>query len=176
MGLVGQRGGVRSRAGHLDREAVVMTATDIALAIAAKLDPRQVLLVPNVSWGFLPWGESDLLAVSKAGFLTEYEIKTTLSDLKRERKKKRWTTGHMEMAFRVRIRRYYIAIPRSMLDKAMAVPRHPAIGRRRDCDRAIGRQARPEIPRHRDTETEGQPPSLNAIGSGYREAGKVGDA
>ena len=24
MGLVGQRGGVRSRAGHIDREAVVM--------------------------------------------------------------------------------------------------------------------------------------------------------
>ena len=99
-----------------------MNATDITLALASKLGPRQVLLVPNVSWGFLPWGESDLLAVSKAGFLTEYEIKTTISDLKRERKKKRWANGHMEMAFRVRIRRYYIAIPRSMLDKAMAVP------------------------------------------------------
>lgn len=41
----------------------------------------QLGVVPNVSWGLLPW-EADLLVLSKSKFLTEIEIKISMSDWK----------------------------------------------------------------------------------------------
>jgi len=41
------------------------------------------LCVPNVSWGFLNY-EADLLILTAAGWLKEVEIKTSISDLKRD--------------------------------------------------------------------------------------------
>lgn len=43
--------------------------------------------VPNVSYGFCYSGESDLLSASEKGYLTEFEIKVSLADLKRDKKK-----------------------------------------------------------------------------------------
>ena len=53
-----------------------MTSKEILLVLSRRHDLRQQILVPNVSWGLVSWGECDLLAVSKNGFVTEYEIKT----------------------------------------------------------------------------------------------------
>jgi hypothetical protein len=44
------------------------------LANRSWLKPRTHLMIPNVSWGLLHW-EADLVAISKAGYLIEIEIK-----------------------------------------------------------------------------------------------------
>lgn len=70
------------------------TAKAIAKALAT--DPAsphhfltQFAVVPNVSWSFLAW-EADLLVSSKAGFLTEVEIKISAGDWKADLKKDKW--------------------------------------------------------------------------------------
>lgn len=46
-----------------------------------RLDYRRNTVVPNAYWGLgLTW-EADLLVISKAGYLTEVEIKVSKADL-----------------------------------------------------------------------------------------------
>ena len=97
-----------------------MTSADIERAIIRTWNPRQNLLVPNVSWGFFNWGEVDLLKVEKSGYLTEIEIKASLSDLKREWKKMRWSPVYQEW-FRKSIRRYFIAMPEGLYEKGREI-------------------------------------------------------
>lgn len=52
--------------------------------------------VPNVSWGLLPW-EADLIVCSKAGYLTEVEVKISASDWHADRKKRKWK--HADIAW-----------------------------------------------------------------------------
>lgn len=54
---------------------------------------RVNLCVPNVSFGFFNTHEADLVVVSKAGYLTEYEIKRTWQDSLHDFKK---DTNHFE--------------------------------------------------------------------------------
>ncbi len=67
--------------------------------------------VPNVTYGF-NWGnwESDLLVVSKSGYLTEVEVKVTLADWKAD-KKKAWfkTTNWWDPRFKSLTYFYYAA-------------------------------------------------------------------
>ena len=104
-----------------------MTAEEIEIKLVRHLNPRRQLIVPNVSWGFeLPY-EIDVAAVSEPGrnrmyeaktvavssrnYLTEYEIKTSLADLKREWKKARWNNTSYRRMFEHTTRRYFIAMP-----------------------------------------------------------------
>jgi G3E family GTPase len=64
-----------------------ITSLDIELALKRMLDPRRQLIVPNVSWG-AGLHECDLLVISKSGYASEYEIKVTMQDLKRDRDKR----------------------------------------------------------------------------------------
>ena len=73
-------------------------------ALAIWLNYRQNLIVPNVSWGISGLHECDLLVVSKAGYLTEIEIKVTRADLRADKKK--WH-GHESR----RIKRLFFALP-----------------------------------------------------------------
>ena len=73
-------------------------------ALAAWLNYRQNLIVPNVYWGISGLHECDLLVVSKAGYLTEIEIKVTRADLRADKKK--WH-GHESR----RIKRLFFALP-----------------------------------------------------------------
>ena len=66
----------------------------------------------------MSWGECDLLKVEKSGYLTEFEIKTSVADLQRERKKKRWTNSFYFDKFRKTIRRYFIVLPKAIAEKA----------------------------------------------------------
>lgn len=71
------------------------TAAEVLRCVVESAFPiRQYLCVPNVSWGMLPW-EADLLALSKAGYLSEVEIKVSLSDLKRDADKRKWDFDNM---------------------------------------------------------------------------------
>ena len=92
-----------------------MKAIDIQKAMARTIDLRVKLLVPNVSWGLVSWGECDLLAMSGSGYLTEYEIKVSAADIKREWRKKRWVSGGRRLAaFNTLIKEYYMVVPQKL--------------------------------------------------------------
>ena len=108
-----------------------MTERDIQLALSYRHVYKSELVVPNVS---MAWGECDLLAVSLSGYLTEYEIKVSLSDLRREWKKKRWNDGSYYYAqahkfFSESIKNYWIAVPDYMAEKAAPLIPRPFRGR-----------------------------------------------
>ena len=73
----------------------------------------------------MSWGECDLLKVEKSGYLTEFEIKTSVADLQREWKKKRWTNSFYFDKFRKTIRRYFIVLPKAIAEKAALLPLWP---------------------------------------------------
>lgn len=90
-----------------------LTIEEIELALI-KMDEfniRTNLVVPNVSWGFLNH-EADLLVMSKSGYLTEIEIKRSLSDLKADFKKKH---DHSDE----RIKTFYYCVPLSLLQNTI---------------------------------------------------------
>lgn len=90
-----------------------LTIEEIELALI-KMDEfniRTNLVVPNVSWGFLNH-EADMLIMSKSGYLTEIEIKRSLSDLKADFKKKH---DHSDD----RIKSFYYCVPLSLLQNAI---------------------------------------------------------
>ena len=94
-----------------------MTSSDIELAIIQRWPPRQTLTVPNVSSGLFDWGESDLIQVSGAGYVTEIEVKTSIADLKREWKKRRWEE-YWVRDWLNRVRYYWIAMPFELCESA----------------------------------------------------------
>lgn len=75
-------------------------------------DARNDIVVPNVSWGLLPY-EADLLGVNKSGQVTEVEIKRSLSDLRADFKKHH---HHDDDS----ITYFYYCVPESIVDKAKA--------------------------------------------------------
>lgn len=68
---------------------------------------KHIAVVPNVSWGLLPW-EADLIVCSKAGYLTEVEIKISMSDWKADLLKAKHRASWPELAM---IKRFYYAAP-----------------------------------------------------------------
>ena len=64
-------------------------------------------VVPNVSWGLLPW-EADLLFCTKSGFLSEIEIKISLSDWKADLLKAKHRVAYRQWAM---VKRFYYAAP-----------------------------------------------------------------
>ena len=80
---------------------------DIEIAVAKHFGYRQHLIVPNVSWGLGFLHEIDVLVMSRSGYVTEVEIKTSRSDLKRDLLKK-----HAHMSDK--IRQYWLAVPKSL--------------------------------------------------------------
>ena len=54
------------------------------VALASWFDYRVNLIVPNVYWGMGDMHECDLLIVSKAGYVTEVEIKISRADLRKD--------------------------------------------------------------------------------------------
>lgn len=76
-------------------------------ALSSWFDYRINLIVPNVYWG-MNMHECDLLIVSKAGYVTECEIKISRADLRADRKK--WHGHEGGIAKRV-IKYLYFAVP-----------------------------------------------------------------
>ena len=46
------------------------------------------IIVPNVSWSWLYW-EADIISITKAGYMNEYEIKISKQDFKADFKKRK---------------------------------------------------------------------------------------
>jgi hypothetical protein len=82
---------------------------------------RQFAVVPNVSWSMLPW-EADLLVCSKAGFLTEVEIKISMSDWKADLLKNKhrpdigWRQSRM-------VKRFFYACPPEIAERWLEIKR-----------------------------------------------------
>lgn len=82
------------------------TCKEIELAIAKWFGVRKYVMVPNVSWGLLPY-EADILALTKSGYLWEIEIKVSRGDLLRDSKKR-----HQHDSYKVR--QLWFAIPEKL--------------------------------------------------------------
>ncbi len=82
-----------------------ISTAEMEVYLASYFDYRQNLIVPRVHWGFgADMHECDLLIMSKAGYLTEVEIKISRADLRADAKK---VHGHRN----ARIKYLYFAIP-----------------------------------------------------------------
>jgi hypothetical protein len=91
---------------------------DIEIAVAKYFGYRQHVIVPNISWGLGFLHEIDVLVMTKSGYCTEIEIKTTRSDLKRDLLK----THQHESS---KIRQHFLAVPRRLADLGLETfPKH----------------------------------------------------
>ncbi|MCK5450226.1 MAG: MmcB family DNA repair protein [Candidatus Omnitrophica bacterium] len=96
-----------------------LSALDIELAVVEFFNPRQNLIVPNVWWSYFKH-ECDLLVLTKSNYAYEIEIKTTLSDLKKDLLKKH---GHYDH----KIKRLYFAIPESLEKHIVHIPERAGV-------------------------------------------------
>ena len=96
-----------------------LNCRDIEITVGTYFDYLVNLIVPNVHWG-LDLHECDLLILSKAGYATEVEIKTSRADLIADKKKKH---GHHSK----RIKYLYFAIPDYMVKDIEHIPERAGI-------------------------------------------------
>lgn len=89
----------------------VPTLMEIEVAIARYFNPRQNIIVPNISWGLMNH-ECDMLVVTKSGFATEIEIKRSRADLLADFRKAHHHEEH-------RIRELYYCIPECLYEKCV---------------------------------------------------------
>lgn len=89
-------------------------AREIEIALAKWLDPRRLLIVPNVSWG-MGLHECDLLVLSRRGYATEIEIKVSRADLLRDKSKRHQHKSDM-------IKYLYFAVPIEMRGDLDEIP------------------------------------------------------
>lgn len=88
---------------------------------------KHFCVVPNVSWGLLPW-EADMLIVSKNGYLTEVEIKVSFQDWKIDAEKKKHQQGWHGNFGRVWLRKFYYAAPMKLALRHAEVWLRPGAG------------------------------------------------
>lgn len=103
-----------------------MNSKHIEKAVVDLLDSRKYIIVPRVSpmAAGLPFRyELDLIALNSNRYATEIEIKTSISDLKADFKKRFQHDSSL-------IKYLYFAIPEAILDKAEPLIReaHPGAG------------------------------------------------
>ena len=94
-----------------------MKTIDIEIAIIQHFNPRQNIVVPNVSWGlsnkeYKALHECDVLILSKTGYATEIEIKVSKADLLKDGDKRHGHTHNL-------IRRLYFAVPEELKEIAL---------------------------------------------------------
>lgn len=109
-----------------------MKAAEIEIAVAEYFGIRQHLIVPNVSWGFGFSHEIDMLIVTGSGYASEIEIKVSKSDLKRDRKKRKWKTGMYSEFGDIyqthnTIKSLYFAIPKELESAISEIPERAGI-------------------------------------------------
>jgi hypothetical protein len=85
------------------KDRIKLRCIDIEIALSKHFNPRQNLIVPNVSWGMFNH-ECDVVVLTKAGYATEIEIKVTKRDLIKDGQK--WH-GHNDE----KLKFLYFAIP-----------------------------------------------------------------
>jgi len=76
------------------------------------------ICVPNVSWGMFEWGEADFISVTKSGYITEVEVKVSITDLKKDKDKQKWLNPRYNKMWKSIIKKFYYAIPEELLEEA----------------------------------------------------------
>ena len=94
-----------------------MTTTEMECSIARKWGTRTHLIVPNISWGLLPF-EADVLVVRTTGYCIEVEIKRSFSDYKKDFDKRKWR--HYNGGLSKYIKEFYYAFPKKLWEKRQA--------------------------------------------------------
>jgi hypothetical protein len=93
---------------------------------------RHLAVVPNISWGMFQW-ETDLLILHKNLFLSEVEIKISMSDFRADTEKDKfgkYLHRHQEM-----IRRFFYAAPKKLAMKMVSMTDYGVIGIDEDSSR-----------------------------------------
>lgn len=93
-----------------------INSTHLEIATANYFGFRQNLIVPNVSWGLGLSYEADLLVVRPSGFIEEIEIKISITDLKQDAKKNKWTTPWGQKDFN-KMKKFWYCITEDMAKK-----------------------------------------------------------
>jgi len=97
---------------------------EMELALAEHFDKRHNLIVPNISWGMMSFGEDfpqcDLLLITRNEYAYQIEIKTSKADLIADRKKR-----HQHL--NGKIRKLYFAIPDYLKNCEQYIPKHAGI-------------------------------------------------
>lgn len=95
-----------------------MKTLEMEIAVMAHLNPRQNIVVPNVTGAGVNFGnvdylhECDVLSLSKTGYATEVEIKVSKSDLKKDLQKQHAHDNRF-------IKYLYFAVPRNLVATAI---------------------------------------------------------
>lgn len=71
---------------------------------------RTDIAIPNLSWSLLDY-EADLIVMNKTGYITEFEIKRSFEDLKKDFKKKTFHDSEL-------IYKFHYVLPKSIEEKA----------------------------------------------------------
>ena len=106
-------------------DSKAMTENDVAKEIASSttcLGMRyrdNVFVLQNVSWGFFHWGECDYLVCRRNGKLIDVEIKTTISDLRKDFGKAKW--NGKAYLYERSIYMHYYALPVDIFDAAKPI-------------------------------------------------------
>jgi hypothetical protein len=90
------------------------TAKEIEIALANWFGFTTHLIIPNVSYGYLPY-EADMLVLSDSNYVWEVEIKISRSDLLRDKKKR-----HQHDS--IKIRKLWFAIPEKLSSCICHIP------------------------------------------------------
>jgi len=98
-----------------------ITTPEIEVKVASFFNPRQNIIVPNISWG-VNLHECDLLIIRKSGYGIEVEIKVSKSDLIADAKK-----PHHHHDIQGRLSELYFAIPDYIKDCVEYIPEHAGI-------------------------------------------------
>lgn len=85
------------------------TLNEIECALAKYFDIRRNIIVCNVSWGLLNH-EADMVVLSPSGYLTEIEIKRSISDLRADFKKEH---DHSDKCLKY----FYYCVPKALKDE-----------------------------------------------------------
>ena len=88
-----------------------MNSCEIEIAVARHFGAEMNLIVPNIFFHY----ELDLIIVNQRHYAWEVEIKTSISDLKAEKKKS--PLAHISD----KIKRLYFAVPDNLTEKSMAL-------------------------------------------------------
>jgi len=89
-----------------------LSVKEIEDMIVGTANLREELFVPNVSWGFFKEHEADLVRITRAGCLTEYEIKRSWTDFLADFKKHSYHADD-------RISWLYYVVPECMAEEAV---------------------------------------------------------
>jgi hypothetical protein len=99
---------------------------DIEIEVIKGFNPRQNIIVTNVSWGIVnakykALHECDVLILSGSGYATEVEIKVSKADLLKDGEKKHHHNHNL-------IRRFYYAVPKELEQVALeTIPDHAGL-------------------------------------------------